>query len=234
MLYSGTTAWGNVRHFWDSYTEESISVVDYKDGVVTLGETSLDISKYVSIILRCFEEKWGFAKELKKSYCIQEDIVIKEIKFEFKKIWLSVTSEDNDVSKIVRRWKAAFEKAEADAYEKALRRDITEIVSKETFAFKSEEAKKTFEEWVLDYTCEGRVHSVVQFADRWAKYMQYLVREKGESFSSMANRSYKECQSPEFKEETFPSIGSDVCQILIKTWSYGDEFKKWLYSSRRI
>ena len=234
MLYTGTTNFGMVRQFWDVQTEESINVVDYTDGVVTLGETDLGIFTYLGIIERCFDERCGFAKELKKSYCMQEDVTVKEFKFEFKGILVRVTREDKDVHKIVRRWRAALEKAEADAYEKSLRRDITEIVSKETFSFKSEEAKKLFNEWVLDYTCEGRVHSVVKFAKRWAMYMQYLVREKGETFFSIANGSYKECLIPEFEEEMFSSIGTDVCHILINTWKYGDEFKKWFNSPKRI
>lgn len=234
MLYTGSTNGGNVRLFWDPRTEKSISVVSYEDGIVTLGETSLGIFEYVSIILRCFEEKSGFAKELKTSYCMEECIVIKEIKFEFEGIWLSITSQDNNVSKIVRHWKAAYEKVEADAYEKALRNDITEIVSKEKISFKNEEAKKIFEEWVKDYTYEGRVHSVVQFVERWAKYMQYLMREKGESFSSMATRTYKECKSPESQKEQSALFDLDICYILSETWEYGDEFARWFYRSKRI
>ena len=47
MLYTGTTCWGKVRQFWDSYTDEIINVVDYSDGTVTFGETSLNIYTYI-------------------------------------------------------------------------------------------------------------------------------------------------------------------------------------------
>lgn len=233
MLYTGTTCWGKVRRFWDSYTEEIINVVDYSDGTVTFGETSLDIYTYIFILVRCFEERWGFAKELQKSYCMQEEITVKEIRFEYKGIWQTLTPDDCDVQRIVRRWNAAYEKAQADAYEESLRKDITEIVSQEVFCFKSEEAKRIYEDWVKDYTCDGRKHSVVAFSERWANYMQYLVREQDKSVYFIARKTFDECKSPLFNETITSSLAGDVINILMRTWKYGDELREWNNTSTK-
>lgn len=134
---------------------------------------------------------------------------------------------DEFIELVEQRYKQACLKKQLveRARKRAIQREIIQLDETTEMEFKSEEAKKS---WLIDAESPyGNV--VLEYARRWAKYMQKLVAE-GKSINEIARQTALVCDVR----------GIDACmytfaiEFLLRFWKYGNELWNWYFSANGL
>ena len=105
---------------------------------------------------------------------------------------------------------------------------IDEICKNTEYKFKNEEAKKEFERIVTVKSSNDYGKLVLNFANRWAKCMQYLVENEKFDVFQAANETIDACKIKGIDEF---ALGRSI-SVISKTWKYGDNLKAWSIERR--
>lgn len=96
---------------------------------------------------------------------------------------------------------------------------IREIEENEKLSLKDEQAWNTFD----NANQSGYGRTIMNYAERWAKTMQYLMREENKTVAEAAVETVDAC---DFSGITGGMYNYAV-QVLEQCWEYGDQLKQW-------
>ena len=96
---------------------------------------------------------------------------------------------------------------------------VKEIEKKEKLSLKDEQAWDIFD--TSNQSGYGR--TIMKYAERWAKTMQYLMREENKTLEESAMETFNAC---DFSGITGFMYGCAV-QVLEQCWEYGTELRQW-------
>lgn len=102
------------------------------------------------------------------------------------------------------------------------RQNIDKMCALTELEFKNAESEAYFYKTMKD--CEGKdAMSIINYAIRWGKVMQYLIDQEGQDLTSIADDTSYECDYEGMSGHTF---GLAV-HFLTNIWKYGEELRLW-------
>lgn len=104
----------------------------------------------------------------------------------------------------------------------ATKREIIKIDETTEMLFKDDAAKKNWGKIFKKLSQDPYGKCVVDYARRWAKYMQVLIAE-GKTVDEIAKEASTDC---DFEAISGFMYGCAVT-ALVRCWKYGSELKKW-------
>ena len=105
----------------------------------------------------------------------------------------------------------------------AVRNDAISVGESTELLFKDEEAKKNWEQYVEVNSKDGYSYGVVTYAERWAKYMQHLMKKHNKNVAQIADNA---SHASDVEGITGFMYGCAV-SVLSQCWKYGDELRRW-------
>lgn len=240
-------SWTDGDKLFRTQGRSSFWVKSFKNGVVTVDvPAGAEITKFSEMIVGCFRIGSNFEEEIKKVFNSKDDL--KMIQFDFNGVTVSVTKENLSVKAIVSKWRkdleeeARKERLEWEAYmqteeyklkrakelkshirRKTVEKQVIEIDKETELEFKDDEAKQKWEEWIKINSKGSYNLCTVDFARRWAKYMQHIMKKHNKSISQIANKTRS---VSDIDGITGFMYGISV-SVLSQCWKYGDDLKKW-------
>ncbi len=228
---------------------DTLQVESFENGVVTIDPMyDSTITTVAEIVAGCFEKDSNFTRELFRAFECNENTAFTGIKFTFNEVTVMVTKENADKDKIYAEWKAGVEanakkhSIEMESYMKtpqyrvkrakvlkiATRRetvvkDVITVDESTKLQFKDEEAEKKWKQWVENNSESSCVNSIVTYARRWAKYMQYLMEKHNKTVAEIADNA----SSLSGVDDMTLYMHIRVVAILAQCWKYGEELRKW-------
>lgn len=223
-------------------------VESFEDGIVTVDPVAgCNINTFAEAVAGCFNDDSNFGTEVLRAYDCDENATFTGIKFEFNGVTLIVTKENADADGIYKEWNAGMEanaekhrrereawlktpegqeylaqqKAE-EARRKAVEAEVLHIDETVEMEFKDEEGKKSWNQMVEVNSKDPYGNGVVEYARRWAKYMQKLIAE-GKTVVEIAEKASHDC---DIEGITGFMYGCAV-NALAQYWKYGEELRKW-------
>lgn len=206
-----------------------------------------NLSDFATLVAGCFEEGSNVEEELQKAYNLDSDAKLTAIQFEFNGEVITVTKENADKDKIVdeyhrlcdisyeRYLKEQEEYKKTPEYRAERAKELKEETRKQVIAerviavdesteleFKDDEAKAKWEKFV-EVNSDGYGSGCVNYARRWAKYMQMIMARDNKSVSQIASQTSHAC---DINSITGFMYGCAV-SILSTCWKYGDELRLW-------
>ena len=204
------------------------------------------IDSFINTIVGCFYEYSNFGIEICKAFDTR--YLPNAVHFVFNSAEVFVTYENADPERIYRIWKEErkkiekkeeeeyqafmqtpeFKKAQKQAIKKRMRAqkiqvDMIILDRKTSLDFKDDQAKAIWHYW-RDKQKSGYSRACVKYAQRWAKYMQYLLdRYGGITVSKIA-------EGTSYLADMEGITGAQhvaAVAILSKVWKYGDELLEW-------
>lgn len=251
VYYEGICEYDNNTRIFRTLGNDAICdffVEGFENGIATVNPpVIIRIDNFAEAVAGCFDEDSNFGAEVLEAYNCDENVTFIGIKFEFNGVTLTVTKENADKDRIYKEWKAGMEaneekhrreheawlktpegqeylaqkKAEAER-QKAVEAEVRHIDETTEMEFKDEEGKKAWDSIVELNSKNPYGAAVVNYARRWAKYMQKLIAE-GKSVEESAKQSFHDCGMGEMTTFAY----SCVVDVLVKSWKHGEELRKW-------
>lgn len=246
VLYEGILGSDeNYRSFTTS-SGETFLVALFKDGVAhVFGSTNFEsIESFFEMIVGCFHEQSNFKSELFEAFNCDENTTFTGIRiYPNEGVTILVTKENAKFEDINEKYweciKAIKEKKrlEREAYMKTPEyrakriREIKALLHKQRIMneirfvdksteieFEDDYAKREFELWAESSGESGK------FAQRWAKYMQHLMKKHNKSLSQIAYNAYLLCGGEKIDPYDYDQ---KVRPMLSSCWKYGHELNNW-------
>lgn len=243
LRFEEKTEWGNL--FRDIRTGEGVYVKSYEDGTLVidpiLGRTIQDTAQFVE---GCFGEGSNADSVLSDTY--ETDTSLNQIGFTFNEVEI-VASATTTAEEIVKQLYDGYEvqeakrKAEYEEYKKTPQYaiDMAEQARKEAerkvitdevlhidetteMEFVDDEAKVKWDEFVEVNSKDGYSKGVVDYARRWAKYMQRKIAN-GEQLIDIADTT---SHGADIEGITGFMYGCAV-NTLSHLWKHGEDLRKW-------
>ncbi len=212
IYFDGTWDCGDIiRNFRTVDSEiEALHVRSFEDGVATvLPNLDCDITDFAEIIAGCFAKDSNFGEEVMSAFNCNENAKFSGIKFNFNGVTLVVTKENADADKIFDMWNAIME----SRYLKScgVDQEVIRIIETTKMEFKDEEACKLWKQY-------AKVNNnIANYACRWAKYMQHLIRTESMSFRAISVVAASKIEPT----GTSGFMHGCAVEILRQCWKYG-------------
>lgn len=249
MQYEGVWEYDG-SHMFRTFDGKMIWVKSHEDGVFVIVPTAgSTIQNTAKMAAECFEECSNFATAVgihfEQEYSFHD---LKGIRFDFNGVDVLVTHENANVKQIVQIYydgmealqvKHEQERAEymktpeyraerAKALKLQTRKSAVEqLVAKaqETLEieFKDDEARNEWEKFVEVNSKDGYSYGVVEYAERWAKFMQYLMEKHNKPVWQIADKA-------SYVSDTEGITGfmyGCAVNVLSQVWKYGEDLRKW-------
>lgn len=178
------------------------------------------ISSFSEIVAGCFKEESNFGEEIRKAFNCKENFTLNGIRFEFNGVTILVTKENADSEKIYAEWKTRMNNK---AIKGTLKLDVQHIDLTTKMEFKNDEVAELWERLEKASRKDTFQYSIVAFAGRLAKYMQYLMKERQKRVIEVAEEA--------FRVSNFDNLNRMqtryAISILEQCWKYGAELREW-------
>ena len=102
---------------------------------------------------------------------------------------------------------------------KLSREEIEKIANSVNLEFKDRKSEKKYIKCIND---KSR-NSVIDYMDRWAKVMQYYIKNKGYDVATIAQETKDCCDFDGISGFMYGCVVNNLCQV----WKYGDELRNW-------
>ncbi len=251
VYYDGICEHDNTSHIFRNMSKcasiETLTVESFEDGIVTI-ETPFYcyIEDFAEFVAGCFTDDSNFPSEVYKAYGCNEKDTFEGIKFEFTGVTLIINKKNAIKEGIVLAWEkgmkaneeerrlkreAWLKTSEGQAYiaqqkaeearRKAVKYEVLYSDKTIKMEFKDEEGEKVWKQIVKDYS-KKYSKGIVEYARRWAKYMQKFIAE-GKTVGEIAKETSHDCDIDGISGFMY----SEAINILAQCWKYGEELCKW-------
>lgn len=199
-------------------------VTSFKDGIVTIKPgVGGNIQTFSELISGCFNKESNFAEEMSKAFYGNYSTSFTAIKFTFNGITVMVTNKNANKNKIYAEWLEGLESnMEKDRLDKESYRKIKSS-KKLKIEFKNEDAAIKWKKLVEVNSSNLYNFAIVAYARRWAKYMQYLMKEENKTIDEIAESTSITCDIVDISGYMY----NCALNMLVECWKYGEELRKW-------
>ncbi len=233
------------EHIYTFATEHGkIYVESFQNGVATLYLLcGMTMDTLAIVVEGCFEDSC-FEEELQYAFKSKDSLVA--IDFKFNDVDMHVTKEDSNHEQILETYHEGFkavcerQRKEWEEYTKTpeyQKKHAEEMAEQRRINALRDEAKKIDETTEMEFSDDGESNwkqavaantdgygrAIIKFAQRWAKYMQYLMKKDGKTVAEVAQEA---STISDIEGMSGFSFGCAV-STLVSCWKYGEDLRKW-------
>lgn len=189
--------------------------VTYSDGQLELlPPLDMDLLEFAKLIQHSFEGKNDILPKAEEYF----EAKISSISFAFKGIGITVNAENSNWYNTIKAYTIGKEKAQyPDSF-------IVRLDEETEMLYKSKDAREV---WMNTIGCTN-YETILNVARRWAKLMQFYMKEEHRKLEDIVEESYKQAVLNE-DSETTRLFATDA---LVLCWKYGTELKEYLSTKK--